>query len=106
MEETLLRLLTHGTPGPSPNMGASVVPAKRRFRKLRSYNHREPPLAGYASGGLERPPSRFDLTIPCSLCGYKILPTEILRVGWSLIRCPSCGQNFDSMRDRKLRSTS
>lgn len=51
-------------------------------------------------------PHSFDLTTPCLLCGYRIPPNEILRTGWSLIRCPSCGLDFDSMPEKKPQSAS
>ena len=39
-----------------------------------------------------RKPPVFDLTIPCALCGYKIPPNELLRTGWSTIKCPKCAK--------------
>ena len=46
-------------------------------------------------------PRSFDLTTPCPNCRYKIPPAEILRTGWSTIRCPACKQEFDSMAGKK-----
>ena len=51
-------------------------------------------------------PRSFDLTTPCTHCSYKIPPAEILLTGWSLIRYPVCGQEFDEMAGRKPVSTS
>jgi hypothetical protein len=38
----------------------------------------------------------FDSTLPCALCGYAILPNELLHVGWHDIKSPACGGVFDS----------
>ena len=46
-------------------------------------------------------PRSFDLSTPCPLCGYRIRPAEILLTGWSLMRCPSCGRDFDSMAGKE-----
>lgn len=46
-------------------------------------------------------PRSFDLSAPCPLCGYRIPPGEIMGTSWSLIHCPSCGQGFDSMPEKK-----
>ena len=35
-------------------------------------------------------PTIFDLTFPCPECGYKIKPSEILRVDGERVRCPAC----------------
>ncbi len=48
----------------------------------------------------------FDLSIPCPSCGYKIQPSELLRVTSHIIKCPKCGGEFDEVRGRKLLSTS
>jgi hypothetical protein len=44
---------------------------------------------------------QFGLTEPCRLRGYKIQPRERLYVGWSLMRCPKCGQHFDPLEGKK-----
>jgi hypothetical protein len=51
-------------------------------------------------------PRSFDLTVPCPHCGYRIPPAEILRTGWSTIRCPACEREFDSMAGKQPPSTS
>jgi len=46
-------------------------------------------------------PKSFDISILCPLCRYKIHPAEILRTGWRDVKCPACGNDFDSMVDQK-----
>jgi hypothetical protein len=50
-------------------------------------------------------PANFDLSTPCQLCGYKIQPNELLRTGWSSIRCPQCLKEFEPVT-RPCQSTS
>ena len=35
-------------------------------------------------------PTKFDLTFPCPECGYRIKPSELLRVDGEKVRCPAC----------------
>lgn len=85
----------------------TVLLANHRLRSLRE--------AITAGGTMSREPlhmrrqldpKSLDLTIPCPLCGYRIPPAEILRTGWSTIRCSGCGKDFDSMAGEKPPSTS
>jgi DNA-directed RNA polymerase subunit RPC12/RpoP len=48
----------------------------------------------------------FDLTLPCPICGYRIPPSEILRLANHIVQCPSCKQPFDQMQGKKPASTS
>jgi predicted Zn finger-like uncharacterized protein len=34
--------------------------------------------------------TKYDLTFSCPECGYKIKPSEILRVDGERVRCPAC----------------
>jgi len=34
------------------------------------------------------------LATPCSNCGYRIPPAELLRVSTNKVRCPKCGVTF------------
>jgi hypothetical protein len=39
----------------------------------------------------------FDYSIldtPCTICGYKIHPAQLLRIDGEHVRCPSCGGDF------------
>jgi len=36
-------------------------------------------------------PKTFDLTFPCSHCGYKIPPSEFRLIDAEHVRCPQCG---------------
>jgi DNA-directed RNA polymerase subunit RPC12/RpoP len=49
---------------------------------------------------------RFDLSLPCPLCGYKIQPSELVRLAAHLIRCPQCSGIFDQLGKKKPQSTS
>jgi uncharacterized Zn finger protein len=49
---------------------------------------------------------RFDLSLPCPLCGYKIQPSEVVRLASHLIRCPQCNGIFDHLGKKKPQSTS
>lgn len=51
-------------------------------------------------------PKSLDLTTPCPLCGYRIPPAEILRVGYHLVKCPRCQQTFDEMDGQEKDSAS
>ena len=48
----------------------------------------------------------FDLSLPCPMCGYKIQPNELVRLGSHVIKCPKCGDVFNEMGIRKPLSTS
>jgi predicted RNA-binding Zn-ribbon protein involved in translation (DUF1610 family) len=43
----------------------------------------------------------FDCSLPCPLCGYKILPRELMRLASHIIQCPKCSGVFDEPRGRK-----
>jgi len=49
---------------------------------------------------------KFDLSLPCPLCGYKIQPRELVRLASQQIKCPGCGEVFNEMGGRKPLSTS
>lgn len=51
-------------------------------------------------------PKTLDLTTPCPLCGYRIPPAEIMRVGNHLANCPRCHRTFDEMDGQKPISSS
>jgi len=42
----------------------------------------------------------FDLSTLCPCWGYRTQSAEILRAGWGLIPCPSCGKGFGSSRGK------
>lgn len=46
-------------------------------------------------------PRPFALFLPCPLCGYRIPPAQILRVGWDQVQCPACRHPFDEMDEKK-----
>lgn len=48
----------------------------------------------------------YDLSTECTLCGFRIHPSEIRRTGWSTILCPSCKQEFTEPEPAKGRATS
>jgi hypothetical protein len=48
----------------------------------------------------------FDFSLPCPLCGYKILPIELMRLASHIILCPKCSGTFDEMAGRRPISTS
>jgi predicted RNA-binding Zn-ribbon protein involved in translation (DUF1610 family) len=41
---------------------------------------------------------RSTLFTPCTQCGYKIQPSELLRVDGRLCRCPHCGVDFEPVK--------
>jgi uncharacterized Zn finger protein len=49
---------------------------------------------------------KFDFSLPCPGCGYKIQPNELMRLASHTIKCPCCGLVFDEMGGRKPLSTS
>jgi rubredoxin len=49
---------------------------------------------------------KFDLSLRCSLCEYKIHPSEIMRMGSHLVKCPNCGEIFDELGGKKAAGTS
>lgn len=51
-------------------------------------------------------PQTYDLTTPCTLCGYKIPPREILRTSFEKMLCPQCKQEFaPKMPDNPVRTS-
>ena len=48
----------------------------------------------------------FDFSLSCPLCGYKIQPNELMRLGSHIIQCPKCSETFDEMAGRRPISTS
>jgi DNA-directed RNA polymerase subunit RPC12/RpoP len=38
--------------------------------------------------------TKYDLTFPCSHCGYKIPPRELMRIDGEHVRCPKCGKEI------------
>ena len=40
--------------------------------------------------------TKYDFTFPCAHCGYKIPPSELLRVDGEHVKCPKCGQLADA----------
>jgi len=55
---------------------------------------------------MAKPRFDFDLTTPCTLCGYKIPPIELLRTGWYTVKCPKCEKEFSLPEPPKGCSTS
>ena len=49
---------------------------------------------------------RFDLSLPCPLCGYRIQPNEVVRLASHTVQCPGCHGVFNEMGERKPLSTS
>jgi len=49
---------------------------------------------------------RFDLSLPCPVCGYKIQPNELVRLASHIIKCPHCGDVFNELAGKKPLSTS
>lgn len=48
----------------------------------------------------------FDLTTPCTLCGYKIPPNELMRTSFSKANCPQCKREFEiKMPDHPQRTS-
>jgi DNA-directed RNA polymerase subunit RPC12/RpoP len=35
-------------------------------------------------------PTKFDLSTPCPECGYRIPPSELMRLDNERMRCPEC----------------
>jgi len=48
----------------------------------------------------------FDFSLPCPLCGYKIQPSELMRLAARITQCPKCGGKFDEMGGRESISAS
>jgi predicted RNA-binding Zn-ribbon protein involved in translation (DUF1610 family) len=46
--------------------------------------------------------STFDFTFPCTHCGYRIPPNELLRVDGEHVRCPKCGKDSDYGANKKV----
>ena len=63
------------------------------------------PFVRYDSG-MAKPRFDFDLTTPCTLCGYKIPPNELMRTGWYTLKCPKCEKEFSLPEPPKGCSTS
>jgi hypothetical protein len=49
---------------------------------------------------------KFDLSLPCPSCGYKIQPYELVRLASHITKCPNCQVVFDEMAGKKPLSTS
>jgi hypothetical protein len=49
---------------------------------------------------------RFDLSVPCPLCGHKIQPNELVRLASHLIQCSQCKGVFNELGGKKPLSTS
>lgn len=43
--------------------------------------------------GQKTDPKSFDLTTPCPSCGYRVPPSEMVRLDFELMRCPMCGKD-------------
>jgi ribosomal protein S27AE len=41
------------------------------------------------------------LKTTCPLCGYSIVPSEIVRIGFERMKCSKCGEVFDAGKVRK-----
>jgi hypothetical protein len=48
----------------------------------------------------------LDLSLLCPLCGYRIQPAEVMRLGLHTVKCPCCGEVFDEKGGKKPLSTS
>jgi uncharacterized Zn finger protein len=53
----------------------------------------------------KRQPS-FDLSLPCPLCGYRIQPNELIRLGSHEVKCSKCGGVFNELGSKKPLSRS
>jgi hypothetical protein len=47
----------------------------------------------------------FDLSTPCSECGYRIQPDELMRTGWDTVLCPQCKRESKLPEPKKGYST-
>jgi predicted Zn finger-like uncharacterized protein len=79
--------------------GQNILPPSKKAGSLgrRTYELMAPRFKGVP---------KFDFSLPCPACGYKIQPSELLRLASHTVKCPRCGQVFDEMGGAKPLSTS